>query len=363
MLVLVVVGFAVYFFWPQGSGTIAITVREGQTTRDIAEMVSKQSNALHSQLLFGSAALVGRTPIVPGEYTVRLPARYTQVWEQLYSQSADIASKPKTPKRLEISVTFPEGQTVDQMLNTLSRSGYSRTEELKTLWTSYSRLLAQNFPFLPPDLRCQYGQINTCVKYYLEGYLAPDTYQFFADEDPGSVTKKILDNFARRNPQLIQKNSQEIYDIVTLASVIEKETGRPGGNIKDALLKEERELVAGVFNNRDAAGMMWQSDPTVTYGTGKVLCQAFREIEGCAAINDPVFTSSLYNTYKLVGKPIGPIANASSDVITAALNPKESDYLFFIADISGKKYFAVTYQEHLRNIAKLESINEQLRSR
>lgn len=350
-----------YFFWPMGQGELKLQIKEGQSTKEIADLIAKKSGAYNSQLLFASAAMAGKKTIVSGEYTIHMPARNTEVWQQLYNQSTSIAAKPKLLKRAEITVTFPEGQNVDQTLALLQKSGYTRIDELKMFWTSYNRTLNQSFVFLPSDMRCQYGKIEECVKYYIEGYLAPDTYKFFVDEEPLSVTEKFLQNFARKNSLLIQKSTEEIYRIVTLASVIEKEAGRPGGNINDPVLAQERSLIAGVFGNRDSLGMKWESDPTVTYGVDKPLCQQFRNISDCLYLDDPVLENSRYNTYQRTGMPIGPIANPSSDVLIAALNPKDSNYLFFVADISGKKYFASTYEQHLKNVANLEAINQSLR--
>jgi UPF0755 protein len=126
-------------------------------------------------------------------------------------------------------------------------------------------------------------------------------------------------------------NTPKLNEVVTLASIVEKE----------ANTTEDRKLVAGVFYNRLRAGMKLESDVTVNYATGKT-----NTTPEDLSVNSP------YNTYKVPGLPVGPICNPGLDAILATANPTQSDYLFFIADKSGHVHFAKTLSEHNENIKK-----------
>lgn len=354
--------FAVYFFIPQGKGQYTITVTEGQSRYEIAQSIAQKTRVLNSEVLLASAALAGNTAIIPGEYSITLPAQYTGVWKQMYARANAIREEQKKPTRSVVKVTIPEGISIDKMLTIFEKSGYTKTSELRQYWTEFNRPLTQKYAFLPPNMFCNYGDITACAKYYLEGYLFPDTYNFYIDEDVESVTQKFLDNFTVKNPELLQLTSEQIYKKLILASVVEDEVGR-GSRKNDVLVQEERDGVAGVFVNRIANDMKWQTDPSVTYGTGKVLCQIGSDIENCSYLNESIFEDSLYNTYVIVGAPIGPLNSPSSASIKAALYPAEHNYLFFVSDESGKAYFAATYAEHQANLARLEGINQSLKQK
>lgn len=352
----VVAGIA--FFVPYGKGSYTLEVKGDQTTKDVANSIASATGSYNKDVLFASAALVNRETIVPGSYTLKLPAKYTEIWEQVYEQSNSIRKAAVKPKRLSFKATFPEGITTDKVLSILQKYGYSKVSELKSYWTSYNKPLVQKYAFLPPNLFCNYGDINSCVKYFVEGFLYPDTYEFFADEDIESVTQKFLDQFVRKNPELIKLTSTEVYKKIILASVIEEETGVRGSKPEELLV--ERKLVSSVFTNRAALEMRWQTDPSVTYGTEKVLCQTGSTVENCSALDDSDFANSKYNTYIVSGPPIGPISNPSNTSVTAALNPTESNYLFFVSDLAGKMYYATNNAEHNINVNNLQAINDTI---
>lgn len=178
----------------------------------------------------------------------------------------------------------------------------------------------------------------------LEGYLFPDTYRFEKDATPIMVITKMLDNFSSRLETLgvidpnKKYNGLSLYEIITLASIIEKESGGEGSTSGELSLQDERNLIASVFYNRLAIGQGLESDATVNYATGK-------NTPG-ASLKD-LQIDSPYNTYKYAGLPPGPICSPSLGSIKAALNPAKSDYYYFLhKQPSGQVDFSRTFEEH-----------------
>ncbi|CAN5175954.1 hypothetical protein BH10PSE2_BH10PSE2_08120 [soil metagenome] len=181
-----------------------------------------------------------------------------------------------------------------------------------------------------------------------EGSLWPDTYEVSRGETRANVVARMqramTENLARlwsaRGPGLVVRTPQEA---VTLASIVEKETG----------LAVERPRVAAVFSNRLRMGMRLESDPTIVYGIthGRPLGRGIRQSELTADTG--------YNTYLIAGLPPTPIANPGKDALAAVLNPPRSNDLFFVADGSGGHVFASTFEQHLINVARWREIERQ----
>lgn len=181
-----------------------------------------------------------------------------------------------------------------------------------------------------------------------EGSLLPDTYQVERGETRAAVVQRmraardeaLAKLWAARQPGLPVSTPEEA---VILASIVEKETG----------VAAERPRVAAVFVNRLRAGMPLQSDPTIIYGVtrGRPLGRGIRASELAADTG--------YNTYRIVGLPPTPIANPGRASLEAVLNPPKTDELFFVADGTGGHAFAVTYDEHQRNVERWRAIERQ----
>jgi UPF0755 protein len=182
-----------------------------------------------------------------------------------------------------------------------------------------------------------------------EGSLLPETYLV----DRGAAREAVISRMAAAQDALLAEiwptraddlpfDTQE--EAITLASIVEKETGIGG----------ERPLVAGVFVNRLRRGMRLQSDPTIIYGLtqGRSLGRGIRRSELDDADNP-------YNTYQINGLPPTPIANPGEAALRAVLNPPQTDYLFFVADGTGGHAFAETYAEHNRNVAQWRRIERE----
>ena len=174
-----------------------------------------------------------------------------------------------------------------------------------------------------------------------EGSLLPNSYDFERGEPRAKVVarmqaamKKVLaEAWAKRAPGIVVKTPQEA---LVLASIVEKETGKPS----------ERRMVAGLYSNRLRTGMLLQADPTIIYPItrGKPLGRRIRQSE-IAAIND-------YNTYSMTGLPRGPITNPGKASIEAVLNPAQTEALYMVADGTGGHVFASTLADHNANVAK-----------
>ncbi|EKE72752.1 endolytic transglycosylase MltG [Celeribacter baekdonensis] len=182
-----------------------------------------------------------------------------------------------------------------------------------------------------------------------EGMLAPDSYEVRADSDVDELIARMQESQQMRIDTIWAQRTEGLpfetpEDMLTLASIIEKETG----------VAEERRQVASVFENRLKRGMRLQTDPTVIYGVTNgvgVLGRGLRQSE--------LQSDSPYNTYVVEGLPPGPIANPGFASLEAAVNPDATPYLFFVADGTGGHAFAETLAEHNANVVKWREIEAQ----
>jgi UPF0755 protein len=214
-------------------------------------------------------------------------------------------------------VTIPEGFTAEQIADVLAAKGLA--DKKGFLEITQDKALLQ-----------QYGIPGPSV----EGYLFPDTYHF----SRGMPAAAILDTMVKRFKQVVTPLMQKsqgagmgFEDVVILASIVEKETGRP----------EERSLIASVFLNRLRLGMRLESDPTVIYG--------MENFDGDLKKKD-LKEKTPYNTYIIHGLTPGPIANPGLDSIKAVMDPARTDYLYFVSKNDGSHQFSKTLAEHNRAV-------------
>jgi len=169
----------------------------------------------------------------------------------------------------------------------------------------------------------------------LEGYLFPDTYRLPRGLAVREIAKLLVDQFLQVwreiEPQARSQNLS-MLEVVTLASIVEKETAVPS----------ERPLIASVFRNRLKRGMRLETDPTVIYGIA--------DFDGNLRRRDLENADNPYNTYQIAGLPPGPIANPGADALRAVVQPAEGDYLFFVSRNDGTHVFSKTYAEHARAV-------------
>jgi UPF0755 protein len=185
--------------------------------------------------------------------------------------------------------------------------------------------------------------------YSLEGYLFPETYSLTKYTDTKTLIKNMVELFLK-NYQSVEipdiYKSWTRHQIVTLASIIEKETGA----------EEERPIISSVFHNRLRKDMMLQTDPTVIYGktmlTGKTVINITRE---------DLRTKTKYNTYTIKGLPPGPIANPGLAAMKAAVNPNSTTFLYFVSHNDGTHAFSQDYEAHQRAVGMYQ-LNRKARA-
>lgn len=255
------------------------------------------------------------------------------------------------------------GMSIKEILSNLT-SGKAQADtnivRLKEGWTNedIAKYLDENNIVSAKEFNAALKKTSTSFLYFgekpkvksLEGYLFPDTYFFAKNTSAEKIIQRLVDTLdLKLTAQIVSEikaQDKTIYDILTLASIVEKEVGRN----KNVLSREdvsnlqvEREIVAGIFYNRLAIGMALQSDATVTYITKKRNPQA--------SIADTQIDSP-YNTYKYKGLPPGPISNPSLSSILAVVRFRDTDYLYFLTKEDGTAVFAKTFEEHSRNKAE-----------
>lgn len=235
----------------------------------------------------------------------------------------------------EVTVTLIEGSWAKDMAKTLSDKLDVTAEELITLWNDeqYIKEMIAQYEFLTDDI------LNDEVRVSLEGYLAPNTYNFYVDANAKEITKVLLDQtnviFNKYKAEFLA-SEYSIHELFTLASITQYESGS----------YEDDRIIAGIWYNRLDIDMSLQSSVTVCYSLYEY--DSWKECEANTQIDSP------YNTYRYPGIPIGPILNPGEMSIKATLNPEKTDYLYFIADVYGDNtiYYAKTFAEHSANVNK-----------
>lgn len=241
-------------------------------------------------------------------------------------------------------VTIPEGFSVAQIANTWANELPLSADEFLEQ-ASDEEYLMELIDDYPDMLTTEILDEN--IKYPLEGYLFPATYDVF-EEDPSADTliRQMLDATYNNSFSLFtqagtysltingETEEKSFHEFLTLASIIERE----------ATSLADRSQIASVFINRMALNpsMPLQTDPTVLYALGEHREQVlYEDLE----VNDP------YNTYQNAGLPPGPISNPGVESVQSTLNPSNTNYYYFLADSEGNNHFAETYDEHLENRA------------
>jgi len=228
-----------------------------------------------------------------------------------------------------LEFTVPEGSNIFDIAESLEAAGSMPAED-------FLRAAADPGPILDLDPGAK----------SLEGYLFPATYRLAHSTTAAELCKQMTDQFRRQWKKLAAAPAADVHHAVTLASLVEKETGLAG----------ERPLVAGVFVNRLRKGMFLECDPTTIYA-------ALLEGRYRGAIHrSDLARQNAYNTYQNPGLPPGPIANPGGDAIAAALHPADTDYLFFVAKPSGGAHqFSASLAAHQKAVREYRHGSKSVR--
>lgn len=305
-------------------------VAEGETLTSIAERLQRQELlprqsrlAPRVWVLWARLSGVDRS-VRAGEYELSTGLRPLQVLSRLVDGQA------KT-----WSVTLPEGLRLDQVANRLGEAGIVEPQELLALARDPDVARALDVPAKT-----------------LEGYLYPETYRFRHGTDPREVLSALVAEFhgawSDRDRALLAASGRSLHDVVTLASIVEKETGRAS----------ERPMIAAVFRNRLERGMRLQTDPTVIYG----LWLEHGEFDGNLRRRD-LEAETPYNTYLHAGLPPGAIASPGIDSIRAVLSPADVPYLYFVSRNDGSHVFSRTLREHNAAVERFQKRRIRARRR
>ncbi len=333
-LIIVILFLGLYFFYSLNSRVSADSTKQN--------FIVAQGQGLKVVTANLQAKGLIKTPLIFEIYSYATGA-HTKIQAGVYSLAPNMSEKEiitalSSGAKNEYDVKrVPEGSTLQDLANTFYGSSDSPA---KTSFLLALQVKAQSFDY--------FGETPKVKS--LEGYLFPDTYFFAKNAKPGDIIDKILANTdAKLTPAIraeIKAQNRSIYSVLTLASIVEKEVGRNQSTVSVEDLKNlqnEREIVAGIFINRLAQGMPLQSDATVTFITKKN--------NPSATIADTKIDSP-YNTYKYAGLPPGPISNPSLSSILAAINYRQTDYLYFLTEPNGTAHFAKTLDEQNQNKAK-----------
>ena len=283
-------------------------VRSGAGISEIASNLERNEIITDSRVFrFVSEAYLSNDTLKAGEYEIKAHASMQEIMELL-----------KSGKSILYSVSLPEGLTVKQMFHRLADD-----------------------PVLVGDLPAELPP---------EGSLKPDTYKFTRGTDRNEIIKQMTAAQEALVQQIWEKRDPDlpvstIEEFVTLASIVEKETGRA----------DERPRVASVFINRQEKGMRLQSVPTIIYGIfggeGKPADRAI--------LRSDLDKQTPYNTYLIKGLPPTPIANPGRAALEAVANPSRTPELYFVADGTGGHVFAETLDEHNANVRRWRKIEAE----
>jgi len=322
-LLMVLVGlFALWsLLWPLtiAKGNVRIVVQSGSSFSEVADALVREkvvASSLNLKVLAGRSGADKR--VLPGEYQFRRGMSYTEALDVLR----------RGPIKKVFTVVIPEGFTIDQIADRLKARTEVDAEEFRRLakegrTSDHASSALWSYDFLESNPGSS-----------LEGYLFPKTYRIDEDTTADEFLNRLLAQFEKETSSLdwsvAKARNLTVYEVVTVASLIEKE----------AKIPEERSLIAAVIYNRLQMGMPLQIDATVQY---------ILPMKKTGLTEDDLKTASPYNTYLQLGLPPGPICNPGLACLKAALNPAEVDYLYYVlTDSDGRHAFTSSYEDFVK---------------
>ncbi|MBW6509724.1 MAG: endolytic transglycosylase MltG [Desulfuromonadales bacterium] len=290
--------------------TVTLEVTPGSSLQRVARQLEEQGVISHALLLRLLAKWHDQEQqIQAGHYTFALPATAENILQRLVRGDVD-----------RVNLTIPEGFNLQQIIERIVESGHG---EAARLWQ-----LARDQEFIA-SLGIDADS--------LEGYLFPETYHFVPGTTEAALLRMMVEQFqlnlSAEKREAARQLGLSLHQHVTLASLIEKETG----------VVAEMPLISSVFHNRLAINMRLQTDPTVIYGVEDYSGTITRR-----HLNTP----TPYNTYIIYGLPPGPIASPGRPALYAAVFPETSDYYYFVSRGDGSHHFSRTLREHNNAVQK-----------
>lgn len=314
------------------SEKVTFEIKLGSTIKDIAKTLDDE-DLIRNYYFFLVYAKVNKiSDIKAGNYIIDKNMNLKEI-TKILKDGSNVQNK-------EITITFKEGKTMRAIAKTIDENTTNSSDDVFKLLedTEYIKSLINKYWFLNEVI------LSDDIYYPLEGYLAPDTYNFEVDASVSDIFTKMLDQTDKILTEFktsLESSNMKVHEILTLASMVESE----------GVTLEDRKNIAGVFINRLNKGMSLGSDVT-TYYAAKV-DMGERDLYMSEINSDNKYnTRSSKNAGKL---PVGPICNPSKEAIEASLNYTQNDYLYFVADKNMKVYFTKTDSEHNKKIQELKN--------
>lgn len=305
-----------------------VEIPKGAPLKEIARIL-KEKNLIESEFIFSIKVRLS-------EYNGMFRYGKYQIANNMSEEDIMQLLATEGEKRSTVRITIPEGLTI---------------AEIGAIFEDKKLFTAEEFIKVAEEEKLNYKVLNSLVvkegrEYKLQGYLSPNTYDFFEDATPVQVVQKLVaavDSYwTEEKYEKAQTMGYSVDDIMIIASLVEKE----GTNDT-----EDRANIAGVIYNRLRSNMILQIDASVVYAYA---LKGEKIAENGQVLYEHLEIASPYNTYKNQGLPIGPIGNPGLSAIYAALNPAEHDYYYYVYNpATGKHEFSKTLDEHNNRINKI----------
>jgi len=325
LLIIFIILLVLFYGWqgiylprnPNSEESKLFLVEKGKGVKEISSALQEQGfikdrNLFNLYIFWKQAG----NKLQAGEYLLSFSMAVPEIMDKLVS--GEITEK---------KITIIEGWSKNEIAQYLENEQMFSAEDFLEIVADRSSEFSQKYNFLksiPKGLD-------------LEGYLFPDTYQVDKSIDPEDMVEVMLENFdSKLSPELkmeIEKQEKSVFEIVTIASLLEKEVRTI----------EDKKIVSGILRERMRLGIPLQIDATIAYITGKKTTKISKE---------ETQVDSPYNTYKYRGLPLGPICNSGFESILASVYYEDSDYLYYLSTPEGETIFSRTLKEH--NIAKVK---------
>ena len=324
LLLLLLAGFAGIHFAKQmhepldssSTETVMVEIPKGSTTPAIGDILEEKGIISHAVLFRAATKIAGDADYKAGTYSLSPSMTMNEIREILLEGNDENNT---------VQLVIPEGFTLKDIAAEAEKCGVCKADAfLKAAETG-----TFTFKYMDQTLK---GEKR------LEGFLYPDTYEMYRGDDPANVIQKMLARFEEKYDAIAAASSASpiltkynTLQIVTVASLIERE----------AFLDQDRAPIASVIYNRLDAGMKLQFNTTVEYILGEIRDLTYADLE----IDNP------YNTYYYAGLPVGPIANPGEESLKAAINPADTEYMYFVTSDKGDNSmaFSVTYEDFLKD--------------